>query len=204
MRRLLLNLAAAVSLVLCLAMAALWVRSYFSRDTLSIVHDRKFVFSSTPGGVQLEVWTAFQVASISSTSTPQALTAYVDKHGLFEVTKVVHGQKKPYRAMRDIKWGTNAAAPILWNKTTVGFGRLDFVVTRAVIPATYEAATAYRIPVGPVVTMFLVLPFARLVPIGLRWWRRGRVSGLCVNCGYDLCATPDRCPECGAQAEVKR
>ena len=51
------------------------------------------------------------------------------------------------------------------------------------------------VPYWLLILLTAVLPTIWLVLI-LRHRRRVR-AGACLNCGYDLRATPDRCPECG-------
>jgi hypothetical protein len=52
---------------------------------------------------------------------------------------------------------------------------------------------------------FVVLLSGVLPAIWLwKRWRRGATQGLCPGCGYDMRATPDRCPECGRHTERAR
>jgi len=51
------------------------------------------------------------------------------------------------------------------------------------------------VPYAYPAALFAILPAIYLIR---RWrtWRRGK-GGLCTTCGYDLRASPKRCPECG-------
>jgi hypothetical protein len=61
-------------------------------------------------------------------------------------------------------------------------------------------AVRYVVPHWVVPPVFAALPMAYL-------WRRSRDqrrsrTGLCPTCGYDLRASPERCPECGAEKQL--
>jgi hypothetical protein len=54
-----------------------------------------------------------------------------------------------------------------------------------------------------IVVPYWLIALSFATPLLMAGWRRlksrrDRDAGLCPTCGYDLRATPDRCPECGA------
>ena len=56
-----------------------------------------------------------------------------------------------------------------------------------------------NLPLWVPILILLVLPLYALLPFSRR--RKRKKLGLCVNCGYDLRGSKERCPECGMPIE---
>ena len=162
MRRNLFNVAAWVSLVLCLAITAVWVRSYWRADSIGRIGQAR-----CPGII----------------SMPGSLS--------FDITRADPGNERP-GPRPYYYWVTSRATR--QSGITVGDKRVRFWFH-------INARFGYGFVIVPhwaLAALLAVLP--------LLWWRRSRrgrlllLRGCCGRCGYDLHATPDRCPECGTVA----
>jgi hypothetical protein len=166
MTRRLSTLAALLSLALCLATAALWMRSYWVSDSFD--WDRPGVRHSIGSNRGIIWWNRMDISKSPQSSFSRG-TGY-DRH--------------PAGASNDMFPPTWSFAGFAWwhavLSLTPGSGGVDI--------------RSLRVPDWPIVVAMSVLPGLWLMT---RRRRNRRADGLCRRCGYDLRATPGRCPECG-------
>jgi hypothetical protein len=172
--RILFNLAAALSLLLCLAIGAAWVRSRVVADALVYRGGRVDLSVIGSDGV-LEILASPAMARDSRAALSQ----------LTDVTlpTFLHIADVPLAielARAEVPIGRSALLAV---------GRFAIAIGPGPLGGEY-----LRVPYHALLALASVLPIVSLVR-----WRRSRrpAAGRCASCGYDLRATPDRCPECG-------
>jgi hypothetical protein len=175
MKRRLLNLLTVVSLLLCVAVVALWVRGYSSRDTFTLTWPSgRAIIESTPGHI---------VFGLSLGGN------WEDELGIaFWRCPPEPEANEPLLSIV----GSGPARYTMWEHW--GFGYLWASAAADNNDRTWRLAL---VPSWALAFILAVLPVA-----SFGRWRRARTrcgGNLCPRCGYDLRATPDRCPECGVE-----
>ena len=193
MKRRLLNLLTILSLLLCVAAVALWIRSYWAGDELQWNRERREDaryewherhVMSWAGGLRFDVRGAILRGEFLLGGTPEyrpGLHWTVTPDPLYPHMKwpIEH----PEFSRHAFVWDADRSA----TDFPLGLGRYDYYGYILVFPHWLLAALAAAIP--------LLRSTLRL-----RQPRRKRraLKHQCIVCGYDLRATPGRCPECGA------
>jgi hypothetical protein len=195
MARRLFALCSALSLLLCVAACVLWVRSYWAYDSFTYLwqgnvagdyHLMQYDLRSSGGrlwySLSEENWTAQELAR-DGYNGPAGLAAEREA-GFFHGSGRTADDPLSSPRVLNLIFGR----PSVWNRLGFRYRFAEGRLTSAFAPHWFVAFVTAIVPIG--------------------WlWRRLRQqnrlrTGLCPACGYDLRASPDRCPECGTPAKV--
>jgi hypothetical protein len=180
--RILFNALVLTSLLLCVTSVGFWVRSYrYHDDYRVLVRDAGRVVDVT------SLYGGLQVAKIENVYNRDGAWGWTWDQGW--VTSELKGSgSNSFRPGKDWQLGDGAGTER--NDQWLGFRLLTgHYGTSASTPFW-----SIRVPLGFLSLCFAILPAYWMMG---RMMRRKRRPGRCIKCGYDLRATPDRCPECG-------
>jgi hypothetical protein len=195
-----LNLFALLSLIFSLATVALWVRSRHGGQSFERVDpERRIVITSVDGLIQIRQWDGDFSSPLASVfqfshAPPRAWMQWAYWHG--------HSDDITQDGPNDWAYEPGIGRDHWWQDA--GFDWFDEqVVPRRNttyihdwLPPDWRGRwRQLSFPHWALLPWFMLLPAIYLNRNNRRQSRRR--AGLCSNCGYDLRATPQRCPECG-------
>jgi hypothetical protein len=185
MSRRLLNLLTALSLLLCVAAGVLWGRSRVVGDYFEREYFRHDGLPGLPGKHHLVVVTWFVSADAGDVSVAR-------------FTRPMVGGREPEDFVPDGEgWHWKRRPP--QKQEVDGDSLLRWVGVSVLIQETGPGKDTFwsvTAPLWLVAMVSAVLPAAKMTARLCRRWKRCPRGG-CSRCGYDLRATPERCPECG-------
>ena len=189
----------ALSLALFCAISLLWLQSYCAGPARRLVPHAGFRSAHSHGQVVLVyhcanrhpgwVWTTVHCVS----GDPKGVEALVVA-AVFDAGSPPDPVHPPFRSALL----SRPYIPVTLARGRPFDGVAGFRVTRVYLPGWEHLGgvlTAVAVPYWSLWILTALLPVRWLW--GRHVHRRRSHAGRCCSCGYDLRATPDRCPECG-------
>lgn len=173
-----------VSLVLFMAACAFWVRGHFRFEQVQVCLAWQF-----PADKYKTRWLAVQSYS--------GMMRFGVVRNDFDLADPTWAERFRQQHRPGLTWHVDSEpnADGRYRVATPGLlAEHDFVASGA----RQDEYWNLQVPPWLVCLLFSLLPTLWLVH--RRRARKARQAGLCSGCGYDLRASPERCPECGAVA----